>query len=634
MKFLRRLLCFFILFITCINTAFASSLSGKWIVIDPGHGGSDPGAVSGNVKEKDINNSVARKLGDLLKSLGAEVVFTRLPEEDIYITLQDRVNISNSVNPSLFISLHCNAASSDASGVETYYSKTRPNIYSDRYVEYEGNKYEYLWEEKENGIDYVYILVDNKEAKVEKSKVKIVYSQVSWQAIESQKIAKLIVDNLASLGFKNRGAKDSNLYVTKYTTSPSVLVELGFITNEEERKKLLDPNMQDNIARKITDALLSYFEVYENNKLKAFGQNEGVELLLSKENLLLGQALDISVKKSQIFSYNYKLEIKYLGKVDVALEDINKSFTYLPQKEGDYEVVLYVKGENESDYKSVISKKFYVFKSPNIKSITLDQKNPVVNKSLKITVEKNYGSAKGCDYIFEIYKDNKLLEVKKLDGNLLEFIPRQAGEYNISVKIKDKLSTKQVDDEGKINFIVRDDSATSRSNTLPNVLKITRILKRGMIGEDVRNLQSALIKLGYLNIKSPTTSFGALTESAVKAFQRANNLKADGIVKKDTVDRINLLLSRSAVTNTNIANRGIFKLTITRTLKRGMIGEDVRNLQSALIKLGYLNIKSPTTSFGALTESAVKAFQRANNLKADGIVKKDTVDRINLLLIR
>ncbi|WDU82126.1 N-acetylmuramoyl-L-alanine amidase family protein [Caloramator sp. Dgby_cultured_2] len=238
---------------------------------------------------------MARKLADLLKAEGAEVIFTREPEKDIYITLADRVNISNSINPDLFISIHNNAStSSAANGVETYYSLVRPNIlnskYADyggnkypvlressenninyvymlmgdkevkvektkvkivyKYAEYEGNKYECLMESRENDIDYVYILVDGKEVKVEKNKVKIVYSPNPWQALESKSIAEIIVNNLASLGFKYRGAKDSNLYVTRNTTSPSVLLELGFITNPDDRQKLIDPIYQESIAQK------------------------------------------------------------------------------------------------------------------------------------------------------------------------------------------------------------------------------------------------------------------------------------------------------------------------------------------------------------------------------------------------
>ncbi|WDU82124.1 peptidoglycan-binding domain-containing protein [Caloramator sp. Dgby_cultured_2] len=84
------------------------------------------------------------------------------------------------------------------------------------------------------------------------------------------------------------------------------------------------------------------------------------------------------------------------------------------------------------------------------------------------------------------------------------------------------------------------------------MFKINRVLKRGMIGEDVRELQRALIKLGYLKISTPTITFGPSTETAVKAFQRANRLNADGIVGKTTADRINLNLAR-LVNNTQVS---------------------------------------------------------------------------------
>lgn len=244
-----------------------------------------------------MNISIAQKLANILSGYGAEIVFSRAPEKDIYITLADRAKMANESGADLFISIHNNAASStSASGTEVFYSSPRPNIKNTKFVELDGNRYEYVKETKENGIDYVYIIVDKQEVKVEKSKVKIVNSQVSYQALESKEIAQMIVDNLASLGFKNRGAKDGNLYVTKYTTMPSVLIEAGFMTNPDELKKLTDETMQENIAKQIAQAVYAYYEEYENNKNKSFGVLNKLEMMLSNEYLLTGQAVDISVK--------------------------------------------------------------------------------------------------------------------------------------------------------------------------------------------------------------------------------------------------------------------------------------------------------------------------------------------------
>ncbi|MCX7903837.1 MAG: N-acetylmuramoyl-L-alanine amidase [Caloramator sp.] len=688
MRLLKKIVTGLIILSFNINTVFAGALSGKRIVIDPGHGGNDPGAISGQVREKDINNSVARKLADLLKAEGAEVIFTREPENDVYIALADRVSISNSVNPDLFISIHNNAStSSTANGVETYYSLARPNILNSkyaeysgnrylvlreakengtdyvyllvedkevkvektkvkilyRYVEYEGNKYECLRESRENDIDYVYLLVDGKEVGVEKNKVKIVFSPNPWQALESKKIAEIIVNNLASLGFKYRGAKDGNLYVTRNTTSPSVLLELGFITNPDDRQKLIDPLYQEGIAAKILQSLLSYYEVYESNKIKAFGPPEKPDLILSRDKILLGQSIDFTFKGIEDAVLK-KVDIKYLDEIVASSES---QFTFTPNKDGEYEALLYLKSpDSANEYDQVISKKFNVFKYPTIKNIIISPDNPTSKKNIIISIEIENGSLDGCDYIYELYKGERLIFTSTLDTNSLNFIPNEDGEYKLIVKLKDKLSKNEYDDIKEVSFLVRQETAsrgtgsqnqTTQTNLGP--LKINRVLKKGMTGEDVRELQRALIKLGYLKTTTPTTTFGPATETAVKAFQRANNLTADGIVGKTTVDKINLYLTK--VVNNQVSRGTIAQnatnnqiLNITRVLKKGMTGEDVRELQRALIKLGYLKTTTPTTTFGPATEAAVKAFQRANKLTDDGVVGKTTIEKINSLLKR
>ncbi|MBZ4663261.1 MAG: hypothetical protein JG776_963 [Caloramator sp.] len=264
------------------NIAFAQSLQGLKIILDSGHGGDDPGAKAkiGDVVycEKDLNNLITQKLSDILKSYGAEVIFTRDPYQDYAVGLYERPEIANNSGAQIFISIHQNSVKDipTANGVEVYYSSNRPNIKSTKYVEFNGAKYEYLRETKEDDVEYVYVLVDGVEAKIEKSKVKIITSTTPWQVLESKKLAQMVVSNLSSLGLKNRGAKDSSYVVTKYTTMPSILVETGFMSNPTELLKLVDENFQMQAAQKIADAIKEYYAVYEKNK--EFFIKESIEI--------------------------------------------------------------------------------------------------------------------------------------------------------------------------------------------------------------------------------------------------------------------------------------------------------------------------------------------------------------------
>ena len=95
-------------------------LTNKIIIVDPGHGGSDPGAVAGNIKEKDLNLQVAKILTDMLKEAGANVYMTR--KDDRYVGLYTRAAIANNLNADLFISIHHNASSNSAAkGVMTLF---------------------------------------------------------------------------------------------------------------------------------------------------------------------------------------------------------------------------------------------------------------------------------------------------------------------------------------------------------------------------------------------------------------------------------------------------------------------------------------------------------------------------------
>ena len=138
-------------------------------------------------------------------------------------------------------------------------------------------------------------------------------------------------------------------------------------------------------------------------------------------------------------------------------------------------------------------------------------------------------------------------------------------------------------------------------------------LKKGMSGEDIITLQKYLKILGYFNEDKYTTTFGDATERAVKEFQAAHGYSADGVAGKAT-----LKLVKEKVEYYESIN----------ILKKGVTNEQVKELQMNLNKLGYFKENKFTSYFGESTEEAVKKFQKAYGLKADGMAGKDTMSYI------
>jgi len=207
------------------------------IVLDAGHGGSDPGAVSsantGSLKESDLNLQQTLILGNILESNGFNVIYTR-DNKTSNPTLSERATLANDINADLFISIHHDSSTSkSAHGISTHYSTYRPLLDNEGlYVEYSS-----MWGD---------ITCDATPCEA---------------AVKSKNLAEKLAKNIASLGFYNRGAHDHNLYVTKMTTMPSVLIEVGFMSNDEEVLRVSNPNMMKAIAQKIADTIIEFFNI-------------------------------------------------------------------------------------------------------------------------------------------------------------------------------------------------------------------------------------------------------------------------------------------------------------------------------------------------------------------------------------
>ena len=238
-------------------------LRKKWlidtIVIDPGHGGKDPGALGHKLQEKDITLDISKKLGKMLeRNLGINVVYTR--EEDVFVPLWKRTKMANSVGGKLFISLHVNATekSPHIHGFETYLLRPGKTDQAIEVVKRENSVIE-LEKEEHNYADL-------------KNENYIIASMAQNSFMkESEDLAALINQHMASNlqnMTKNRGVKQAGFHVLVGATMPNVLVEVGFLSNKNEASNLSRSYYRRNIAESIYKAILDFKLKYEKPLLK------------------------------------------------------------------------------------------------------------------------------------------------------------------------------------------------------------------------------------------------------------------------------------------------------------------------------------------------------------------------------
>ncbi|MDR3591820.1 MAG: N-acetylmuramoyl-L-alanine amidase, partial [Negativicutes bacterium] len=184
-------------------------LAGKVIVLDPGHGGNNDGAVHFGVREADVNLAVGLKLRDKLASFGATVVMTRTDDSSVASPgagaageLQARVDVAAAHDADIFVSIHANAhPNPETAGAISFYPAGRPN-----------------------------------------------------------ELARAIQTGLAGeVGMVDKGVRPANCYVLRNSDVPAALIETGFLTNQTEAARLADAKYQNQIAEGICKGLLGYF---------------------------------------------------------------------------------------------------------------------------------------------------------------------------------------------------------------------------------------------------------------------------------------------------------------------------------------------------------------------------------------
>jgi N-acetylmuramoyl-L-alanine amidase len=176
------------------------ALKGRQVVLDAGHGGSDPGAQRGDIQEKDITLAVASKVRTFLERKGVKVLMTR--SDDSFVSLEDRTKLTNQAHPDAFISIHINSLESDRDiqGIETYY-------------------------------------------------------QTDQSRLLAQKVHARLLDGLQ---VPDRSIRKARFYVVNHTDRPAILAELGFISNKDERDKLISSDYQDKVAESLGQGVILY----------------------------------------------------------------------------------------------------------------------------------------------------------------------------------------------------------------------------------------------------------------------------------------------------------------------------------------------------------------------------------------
>ncbi len=227
------------------------------IVIDAGHGGKDPGTLGTYTKEKDIALKVSNMVGQYLEKNieGVKVIYTR--KGDSFIHAKDRPGIANGQNADLFVSIHANSLPRSTpisrkraiKGVEVYVMGVQ-NTERALEVAKRENSVILLEEDYEKHYDF--------DPKSEESYILYNLTQSAYQE-NSLILASLIDEQLKTrAGRKSYGVKQSSLYVLWSTAMPSVLVEIGYLSNPVEEQELNDPEVQTYIASGIYRAVKEY----------------------------------------------------------------------------------------------------------------------------------------------------------------------------------------------------------------------------------------------------------------------------------------------------------------------------------------------------------------------------------------
>lgn len=272
MEMKRTFLALLILSVFVPALASPAGNDGFVLVIDAGHGGKDPGAINGRNQEKTVNLAVAMKMGELVEKncKNVKVIYTR--KTDVFVELYRRAEIANRADADMFISIHTNASTSKTvKGAETYLlgveeNRTSANL-NVALAENNAIMYETDYEAHYEGYDpnspesmIIFEFIQNEHQK------------------ESLKMAQFAQDRMIGDGGRpNRGVHQAGYLVLWKNTMPSILVELGYISNQDECKYLVSSQGIDRMANCLAQAFGDYLDYHRKLESKAVQYGENME---------------------------------------------------------------------------------------------------------------------------------------------------------------------------------------------------------------------------------------------------------------------------------------------------------------------------------------------------------------------
>jgi len=309
------------------------------VVLDAGHGGGDSGNIGNGYREKNIALKVTLQVGNALeKNPNIKVIYTR--KTDVFIPLHKRATIANKADADLFVSIHCNAHGSQASGTETWVLGER-NMARNFEVAKRENEVIFLednYEENYAGFD-----PSSPESTIAIGIEQEVYVE------QSIILARKIEDNfIKKAKRKSRGLKQESLLVIRNTYMPSILVELGFLTNKKEGAYLNTKKGQSKMASAIKEAIIDYKkELDQNIGSYILGVDNDTKSIEVEEPIVIkGVTFKVQIAASskalEPKAYNFK------GLSGISRAKIGKIYKYFSGNTSDYTKVKKLQNEAKS----------------------------------------------------------------------------------------------------------------------------------------------------------------------------------------------------------------------------------------------------------------------------------------------